>query len=64
MFRWKHLDKDDCKSTYKLLTGPFKDDVIFYQSLEKDQDSVALAVHKLLLTLKRKVHTKCLVTTS
>ncbi|RXN17254.1 zinc finger SWIM domain-containing 1-like protein [Labeo rohita] len=40
MLRERHLDKDDCKSTDKLLTGPFKDDVIFYQPLGKDQDLI------------------------
>ncbi|XDV36723.1 hypothetical protein PO909_006453 [Leuciscus waleckii] len=40
MLRGKHLDKDDCKSTEKLLAGPLKDNVVFYQPLGKDQDLI------------------------
>lgn len=48
MLRGKHLDKDDSKSTDKLLTGPLKDDVIFYQPLRKDQDLIIVLQTELM----------------
>ncbi|KAI7790214.1 putative metabotropic glutamate receptor 7, partial [Triplophysa rosa] len=49
LLRGKHLDKDDCKSTDKLLlTGPFKDDVIFYQPLGKDHDLIIVLQTELM----------------
>ncbi len=48
MLRGKRLDKDDCKSTEKLLIGPFKDDVIFYQPLGKDQDLIIVLQTELM----------------
>ncbi len=48
MLRGKRLDNDDCKSTEKLLTGPFKDDVIFYQPLGKDQDLIIVLQTELM----------------